>query len=160
MNNDLNIAKGLSTEVRAILDDSGEICGSFFLADHAPNHYGDETLLDLLNHSGKQFVPFDQCDGLPLVLVQKAKILGLRPKYSNSQQWPRMDNDDESCWAQAKVVFAEFSLEGRVFTGDMQPERRRLADLLNHENLFFMFETEEEPWIINKNLMNYLEPLA
>ncbi len=160
MSSDLNIAKGLSTEVKALMTDSREYCGRFFLADYAQNHYGEETLLDLLNNAEKQFIPFEKSDGAPVILIRKCQILGLRPVYPNSTQWPRMNNGDKHSWPAAKVIFAEHSLEGCAYTGDMQPKRRRLMDLLNHGNPFFLFETDEGPWIINKNLIKYLEPLA
>jgi len=160
MNRDLNIAKELSTEVKVFLADAPEMNGRFFLADHAQNHYGEETLLDLLNNAEKQFIPFALGANSRVILISKAKILGLSPKFSNSDQWPRMDDPDEYSWPLAKVVCSEFSLEGRAYTGDMQPERRRLADLLNSSIEFFVFETKDGPWIFNKNLLHYLEPLV
>jgi len=62
MNRTLQIEKGLSTEVVALMADRQEITGRFFLADHAQYHFGPENLLDILNNSGKQFVPFAQDD--------------------------------------------------------------------------------------------------
>ncbi len=46
MNRNLQIAKGLSTEVLALMADWQEIRGRFYLAEQAQNHYGGETLLD------------------------------------------------------------------------------------------------------------------
>ena len=139
--------------------DSQEICGRFFLADNARNHYGEETLLDLLNHTSKEFIPFAQSDDGPMILIKKSAILGLQPTVPNADQWPKMSHSNDQCWPSAKITFAQQTLEGNAYTGDMPPERRRLADLLNHDHLFFIFETEAGPWVINKNLMKYLEPL-
>jgi len=160
MNRALQIEKGLSAEVVALMADRQEIRGRFFLADHAQYHFGPENLLDVLNNSGKQFVPFAQDAASAVVLIQKSLIAGLQPSRPDCGDWPRSQNDDPQCWQPAKIDFAGFSLEGRVFTGDMQPNRRRLADLLNHGNPFFVFDTDEGPWIINKNLLNLLVPLV
>lgn len=159
MTSKLQIAKGLSTEVLALMADWQEIRGHFYLAEHAENHYGKETLLDVLNNSEKAFVPFAQDDEAPLVLIQKSRIVGLKPSDPESQEWPRMNEADDSCWQNAKMAFAGFTLEGRAYTGDMEPHRRRLADLVNHGQTFFIFETEDGPWIINRDLLNHLVPL-
>lgn len=160
LNCELNIPKGLSTEIRVVLADSQEICGQFFLADFARDHYGEETLLELLNQAGKEFIPFEQSENGAVVLVGKSQIIALKPEFANSAKWFECSDQDTDSWPSAKIVFSGFSLEGRLYTGDMQPQRRRITDLLNHQNNFFVFETEEGPWIINKILMKYLEPLS
>jgi hypothetical protein len=160
MNRKLQIAKGLSTEIFALMADWQEIRGRFYLADHAQNHYGEETLLDVLNHPGKQFVPFCQEQEDSVVLIHKARIVGLRPSGADGEDWPRIDDPDEDCWQTAKMAFAGFTLEGRAYTGDMQPHRRRLADLVNYGETFFIFETDEGPWIVNRDLLNHLVPLT
>lgn len=160
MTNILQIAKGLSTEVFALMADWQEIRGHFYLAEHAQNHYGKETLLDVLNIPGKDFVPFAQGEDVPLLLIQKSRIVGLRPTDPESTEWPSMQETGENCWPRAKMAFAGFTLEGRAYTGDMEPHRRRLADLLNHGQTFFIFETDEGPWIVNKDLLNHLVPLT
>lgn len=160
MTNILQIKKGLSTEVLALMADWQEIRGHFYLAEHAQNHYGQETMLDVLNRSGKDFVPFAQDDQAPLVLIQKSRIVGLRPSDPGSPEWPQMPERDDQCWPRAKMAFAGFTLEGRAYTGDMEPHRRRLADLLNLGETFFIFETDEGPWIVNKDLLNHLVPLT
>ncbi len=71
-----------------------------------------------------------------------------------------MQESDEHCWPQARMAFAGFTLEGRAYTGDMEPHRRRLADLLNYGQTFFVFETDDGPWIVNKDLLNHLVPLT
>jgi len=160
MNIGLQIAKGLSTEVLALMADWQEIRGCFYLADHVQNHYGQETILDILNHPGKPFIPFAKDGEASVVLIQKSRIVGLRPSSAESDQWPRTQDGDERCWPPAKMSFAGFSLEGRAYTGDMPPHRRRLADLLNYGQTFFVFEADEGPWIVNKDLLNQLVPLA
>ena len=95
-----------------------------------------------------------------MVLIQKLRIVGLRPSCIDNCQWPRTNDDDEDSWISAKMAFAGFTLEGRAYTGDMQPHQRRLSDLLNHGPTFFVFETDEGPWIVNKDLLNHLVPLA
>ncbi len=160
MNRTLQIEKGLSTEVVALMADRQEITGRFFLADHAQYHFGPENLLDILNNSGKQFVPFAQDDVTAEVMIQKSLIAGLQPRYSDCGDWPPTRVDDPQCWQPAKIVFAGISLEGRAHIGDLHPDRRRLADLLNHGNPFFVFDTDEGPWIINGNLLNLLAPLV
>ena len=97
MSSKLQIAKGLSTEVMALMADWQEIRGHFYLAEQAENHYGKETLLDVLNHPGKEFVPFAQDDDVPLVLIQKSRIVGLRPSNPESTEWPRTEDGDENC---------------------------------------------------------------
>ena len=160
MNRKLRIEKGLSTEILALMADWQEIRGRFYLADHVQNHYGQETLLDVLNHPGKPFIPFAQDGEESVVLIQKSRIVGLRTSCANSVEWPRTQEDDEDCWPPAKMAFAGFSLEGCAYTGDMPPHRRRLADLLNYGQTFFVLETDESPWIVNKDLLNHLVPLA
>ncbi len=160
MSSKLQVEKGLSTEVFALMADWQEIRGHFYLADYAQNHYGQETLLDVLNHPGKQFVPFSQDDETPVMLIQKSRIVGLRPSCPDSDQWPRTQDSDEACWQEAKMAFAGFTLEGRAYTGDMEPHRRRLADLVNYGQTFFVFETDEGPWIVNRDLLNHLVPLT
>lgn len=154
----LHINKGLSTEVVALMADWQEISGHFYLGEHAQNHYGRENLLDVLNAPGKDFVPFAQDDQTPLLLIQRSRIVGLRPSCANSADWPKMKVNDDQNWLQAKMAFAGFTLEGRAYTGDMEPHRRRLSDLLNYGQTFFVFETDEGPWIVNKDRLNHLVP--
>ena len=160
MTSNLQIAKSLSTEVLALMADWQEIRGRFYLAEHAEKHYGKETLLDILNNSEKAFVPLAQDDDSPLVLIQKSRIVGLKPSSPDCEDWPQMPELNEQCWQRARMAFAGFTLEGRAYTGDMEPHRRRLADLVNQGRTFFMFETEDGPWIINKDLLNHLVPLT
>ena len=160
MNRNLQIAKGLSTEVLALMADWQEIRGRFYLAEHAQNHYGGETLLDVLNHPGKPFIPFCQEEEDSVVLIHKTRIVGLKPSGADDEAWPRIQDDNEDCWQAAKMAFAGFTLEGRAYTGDMEPHRRRLADLLNLGQTFFVFETDDGPWIVNRDLLNHLVPLT
>jgi len=160
MNQKVQIAKNLSTEVLALMADWQEIRGRFYLADHAQNHYGEETLLDVLNHPGKAFIPFCQEHEDSVVLIHKTRIVGLQPSGADYEKWPRIENVDDDCWQAAKMAFAGFTLEGRAYTGDMEPHRRRLADLLNLGQTFFVFETDDGPWIVNRDLLNHLVPLA
>ncbi len=160
MDNSLQIVKGLSDEVIALMADWQEIRGRFYLGDQAQNHYGKETLLDVLNNPGKDFVPISQDEDNPMVLIQKSRIVGLHPENPETSDWPKVQECSEDCWKTAKMSFAGFTLEGRAFTGDMEPHRRRLADLLNLGPTFFLFETDEGPWIVNKDLLNHLVPLA
>ncbi len=160
MNRNLQIAKGLSTEVLALMADWQEIRGRFYLAEHAQNHYGGETLLDVLNHPGKPFIPFCQEEEDSVVLIHKARIVGLKPSGADDEQWPRVQDVDANCWQEAKMAFAGFTLEGRAYTGNMEPHRRRLADLLNQGQTFFVFETDDGPWIVNRDLLNHLVPLT
>ena len=158
MNRTLQIEKGLSTEVVALMADRQEIRGRFFLADHAQYHFGPENLLDVLNNSGKPFVPFAQDNEAAVVLIQKSRIAGLQPSRPDCGDWPRTQDDGAQDWQPAKIEFAGLSLVGCACTGDLQPNRRRFADLLNHGNPFFVFDTDEGPWIINRNLLNILVP--
>ena len=158
MNCNLNIVKGLSTEVRTRMKDSQELTGRFFLSDQSRNHYGEETLLDLLNNPEKKFVPFTQSGQAPVLLIQKSEILSLQANENNCQEWAAVIHMDESCWPPTRVIFDGFSLEGKAYTGDLQPERRRLTDLLNQDQDFFILKTEDSPWIINKTFIKYLEP--
>ncbi len=158
MENKLQITKGLSDEVLALMADWQEIRGQFYLGEQAQNHYGKETLLDVLNNPEKDFVPFSRDEGTLMMLVQKSRIVGLHPANSEINNWPRMQEDGDDCWKPAKMAFAGFTLEGRAYTGDMEPHRRRLADLLNLGPTFFLFETDEGPWIVNKDLLNHIVP--
>ncbi len=160
MENNFQIIKGLSDQVIALMADWQEIRGHFYLGDQAQNHYGKETLLDVLNNPEKDFVPFSQDEDTPLVLIQKSRIVGLHPSNPETAAWPTVQDCSEDCWKAAKMAFAGFTLEGRAYTGDMEPHRRRLADLLNLGPTFFLFETDEGPWIVNKDLLNHLVPLA
>ncbi len=160
MNMDLQVTKGLSTEIVALMADWREIRGRFYLADHAQNHYGAETLLDVLNHPGKQFIPFAQHEEESVVLLHKARIVGLRPNCPDADAWLNIPDFGPECWQPAKMAFAGFVLEGRAYIGDMPPHRRRLADLVNQGQMFFLFESEEGPWIVNKNLLNHLVPVT
>ncbi len=149
-------AKSLSAEVFALMADWQEIRGRFYLSEYAQNHYGEETLLDILNHPGKQFVPFAQDDHKDVVLIHKTRIVGLRPSRDGDTPWSQLSAQDEDCWLPAKMAFAGFKLEGRAYIGDMEPHRRRLSDLVNYGQTFFLFETDEGPWIVNKELLNHL----
>ena len=160
MNSRLQVTKSLSSEVIALMADWQDIKGQFYLSTHAQNHYGEETLLDVLNHPGKQFVPFAQEDEDSVVLIQKSRIVGCRPSNQDDGGWVQTLDDDELCWAQATIAFAGYTLEGRAYTGDMQPHRRRPADLLNYGPTFFVFEADGVPWIVNKDLLNHMVPLT
>ena len=159
MANSFQVKKALSTEVLALMADWREIQGQFYLSEQAERHYGRETLLDVLNAEGKDFVPFAQGEETPLVLIQKSRIVGLKPSDPDCQEWPHTENQDEDCWKPARMAFAGFQLEGRAYTGDMETHRRRLADLLNLGPRFFVFETDDGPWIVNRELLNHLVPL-
>ena len=158
MNRTLQIEKGLSTEVQALLADQQEIRGRFFLADHAQYHFGPENLLDILNNFGKRFLPFAQDDVSTEVLIQRSRIAGLRPRHAESPDWPPTPDEDPQAWLAAKIVFAGITLEGHAYLGDMHPDRRRLTDLLHFGNPFFVFDTNEGPWIINRDLLNLVVP--
>lgn len=155
----LQAEKGLSTEVLALMADHQEIQGRFFLADQAQYHFGPENLLDVLNSGGKQFLPLAQDDVSAVVLIQWSRIAGLRPRNADCPDWPTTPADDPRCWQAAKISLSGTTLEGRAYLGDLHPDRRRIADLLNHCDPFFVFETDEGPWIINRNHLNLLAPL-
>lgn len=160
MNRTLQMEKGLSTEILAVMADQQEIRGRFFLADHAQYHFGPENLLDVLNNCGKKFLPFVQ-DGAPSVmLIQWSTIAGLQPGHPDNHDWPPTPEDDPQCWQNAKISFAGISLEGRAYLGDLHPDRCGVSDLLNYGDPFFVFETAEGPWIINKAHLNLLVPLS
>jgi len=112
MNSDLRFAKGLSTEVCLIMADSREIKGRFFLADNAKNHYGEETLLDVLNNAGNEFAPLGQQQGEQVLLLKKDQILGLKPQYANSENWPQTDDSQVDGWVPARIAFPGLTLEG------------------------------------------------
>jgi hypothetical protein len=160
MDTSFKVAKGLSAEVLALMADWQEIRGHFYLSDYAENHYGRETLLDVLNREGHPFIPFAQDEETPLLLIQKTRIVGLRPSETESEDWPHMSDAGEDCWQQARMAFAGFTLEGKAYVGDMQPHQRRLKDLLNHGPSFFIFESTDGPWIVNRDLLNHLVPLS
>jgi hypothetical protein len=160
MTRSLQIPKGLSTEVRVVMTDGQEITGRFYLAENARNHPGRESLLDLLNDSGKAFLPFRQDERDDVVLVRQSRILGLQRVRDDDEAWSRSGSGDEGNWQAAEISLAGFSLTGSANTGDMPPQRQRLADLLNHEDPFIEFETDEGSWFINKNTLNLLVPLA
>ncbi|MCP4290503.1 MAG: hypothetical protein GY780_01540 [bacterium] len=161
MTQSLNLVTGQSIELIVTLAGEREIQGWFFLAAQTQNHSGQETLLDLINNPEKQFIPFKQVDDAPVVVIRKSQIVRLRPNHPNSHQWfgqgPECGDD---CWPHAEIAFSDLGLNGRLYTGEMPPERRRVTDLLNHKNQFFVFESEDGPWIINKNLIQYLVPKA
>ena len=160
MNRTLQMEKGLSTEVLALLADQQEIRGRFFLADEARYHFGPENLLDVLNNCGKRFLPFAQDDEAAVGLVQGSRIAGLHPRHGDRNGLPQALDEDPRCWQSARIEFAGIALEGRAYLGDMHPDLRRIADLLNHGNPFFVFDTDEGPWIINRDHLNLLAPLA
>jgi hypothetical protein len=154
----LQTEKGLSTEILALMADRQEVRGRFFLADQAQYHFGPENLLDVLNKGGKQFLPLAQDDVSEVVQIQWSRIAGLKPRQVACPDWPTPE-DDPQCWQAAKISFAGTTLEGRAYLGDLHPDRRRITDLLNHCDPFFVFETDEGPWIINRNHLNLLAPL-
>ena len=160
MSHSLQIAKGLSTEILVVMADRQEFRGRFFLADNARNHYGQEHLFDVLNDSGKAFLPFCQEGRDDVMLVRKSRILGLQQVHDADLAGTRVRDDREEAWQAAEIALVDFTLVGRAYTGDLPPDRRRLADLLNHGDRFLEFETGEGPWIVNKDLVNYLVPLA
>jgi len=158
MTDALKIQKGLSTEILATMADGQDICGRFYLADHAQSHYGQETMLDVLNRVGQPFVPFLMDDQQTVVLIQKSRIIGLRPSADESLVGLPTFDEDEKYWPPAQIYLAGKPLDGHAYTGDLQPEKRRLTDLLNDPAPFFRFETESGSWIINKNRLNFLVP--
>lgn len=160
MTRTMQIEKGLSTEVLALMADQQEIYGRFFLADEAQYHFGPETLLDVLNNSGKRFLPLAQDEAPNEGLIQRSRIVALQPRHNDFHDWPQTQDDDPQNWQPARIAFAGISLEGRAFLGDMHPVLRLLTDLLNHGDPFFVFDTDEGPWIINRNHLNFLIPLG
>lgn len=83
-----------------------------------------------------------------------------QPSNGEHWEWLGTKDEDENSWIPAKMAFAGFTLEGRAYTGDMPPSQRRLSDLLNYGPTFFLFETDDGPWIVNRDLLNHLVPLA
>lgn len=160
MDQSLQINKGLSTEVRVLLADGQEIQGRFFLAENARNHLGQENLLDLVNDPGKIFLPFCPKEGDNVILVRKSRIRGLQLDLDDHGEGSMEQGNHEQNWLPAEISMAGMHLEGHANTGGLPPERRRLADLLNHEDAFIEFESDYGPWILNKNHLNYLVPLA
>ena len=160
MDYSLQINKGLSTEVRALLADGQEIQGRFFLAENARDHAGQESLLDLFNNPNKVFLPFCPKEGDHVILVRKSRIRGIQTTIDGPDDGTGDRRDDGANWLPAEISMAGMHLEGHAYTGDLPPERRRLADLLNHGDSFIEFESDYGPWILNKNHLNYLVPLA
>ncbi len=160
MNRVLQIAKGQSSEVVALMADGKQLRGRFFLARCAQDHYGQETLLDVLNRPGTPFVPFVREGEADVVLIQTCRIAGLRPRHADCVDWPQAQEGDQERWPPASIELAGRRLLGGACTADLPPDRCRLADLLNHENCFFVFRTDDGPWIINKTLLNLMVPLA
>lgn len=145
-------------EIKALMTDGQDIRGRFFLSDQAQNHYGQEYLLEVLNHTDDRFIPFMMDDDETVVLMQKTRIVGLQPSDLKDHDWPHAGSANQASWPAAQIIMAGRTVDGWAFTGDLQPENRRLTDLLNHCDSFFFFDSDSGPWIINKTHLNFLVP--
>lgn len=131
----------------------GILQASFFLHDNGPR--GPERLLERLN-DGEMFLPLRAVDG-QVQLWRKAA-------FHRVVCWEPLPELEEYRLAgvqrvRVRVVFPGGELlEGRVSLL-LPTMRRRVSDLFNHADRFFLIETDNGSVILNKEAVEAVQPL-
>jgi hypothetical protein len=140
---------------RVTLFGGKRVNGEFFTEAAARTHYGPETLLELLNNDTRTFVPFNAEGGTMLLNRESVRLVEFdSPELLDVFVRP----DNEYIYA-VKIVLRtetqELALQGFCYTGDLHPESRRPADLLNSRDKFLMFYSTGSLMLVNKDAVSH-----
>ncbi len=122
----------------------GSLDVHFFLAYHAENHPGAETILDVLN-SEKTFIPLEDILTDEILLIGKTEIMYL--SLPSGESFP---DNLEAVAIPAKVELLNGEImEGKFFT-DLPPDKLRLSDFLNYTPQYISLWRDQNSLILNK----------
>jgi hypothetical protein len=140
---------------RVTLFGGKRVTGEFFAESATKTHEGPETLLELLNHGERAFIPFNGDKGTLLLHRRSIRLV----------EFDSPELLDLFVGVEAKHVFElkimlrtelqELSLQGKCYTGDQHPESRRPVDLLNASDPFLLFYSTGSLMLINKDSISH-----
>jgi hypothetical protein len=155
-NKDLRIKKqGQRAEVHLI--SGASLTGDFFLSGQAQSRRGSETLMDVFNDSLRVYLPFTEGESGAFHLLNKRHIVMVELQESDLSQVLGFDSESDLPTQSVRLSYGsdDSSLSGEAYVGDLHPDNRRLADLLNHEANFFLLLAEEKCYLVNKYQMHF-----
>jgi hypothetical protein len=135
---------------------SGEkVSGEFFVAAASPQHPGSETLAELLNDNGREFVPFQTAEGMYLINRSTVRTV----EFGSPDLIELFTRPDNECIYALQVVMKvdaeQIVLQGFCYTGDLRPENQRPVDLLNAPDMFILFYCDNRLVLCNKNAISH-----
>ena len=135
-----------------ICSDESRLTGSFFVSLRAPNHEGDELVLDLLVGE-RNYLPFELDEG-EIVLVQKRCIVMVVLKV---REMKRIISYQHKIPAKVRFLSGKI-IEGKVYS-DLRRTRARLSDFLNQSKAFFYFEVGDKDYLVNSQYIKIVSPI-
>lgn len=122
-----------------------------FLSAFAEHHRGEETLTDLLARP-KQFVPFLDQEGRP-VLLRRDAIAWIKVTEPERVEWLFYEMRVGVPRERVRLTFSD----GEELAGDLfaiAPEgKRRVSDLMNEAPGFFHLEASDGLYLVNRGLV-------
>jgi hypothetical protein len=132
--------------------DESRLNGNFFVSLRAPNHEGNELVLDLLL-SEKTYLPFELDEG-KIVLLQKGCIVMVVLKVREMKM---------STFYQQKIPAKVHLLSGKTIEGevysDLPRTHARLSDFLNQSKVFFYLEVGDKDYLVNSQFVKIVRPI-
>jgi hypothetical protein len=122
----------------------GSLDVHFFLAYHAENHSGAETILDVLN-SEKTFIPLEDIFTNEILLIGKTEIMYLSLSLDKT-----MPARFEAVAIPVKVELLNGEIMEGKFLTDLPPDKLRLSDFLNYTPQFISLWRDDTNLILNK----------
>ncbi len=129
--------------------------GEFFLDNATPLHEGPETLLELINNNSRTFVPFHTERGTLLLNRLAIRIV----EFDSPEVVAAFVQPDNPFIHDLRIVLRtetqELSMQGFCHTGELHPQSRRPADLLNTPDAFLLFYSTGTLILVNKAGISY-----
>ncbi len=134
------------------LSDASTLQGELFLDGGHAHRTGADRVIALLNDP-RSFLPFkDEASGRMLVLARD-RIATVELMDSGMGIGFELDPDPTQSLREVTFVVGSppRELRGVIYTGNLPPERRRVTDLLNVEELFVALVVGSRTTLINKH---------
>ena len=134
-------------DARLVLSDGSEVTGVLF-ANTSGRHGAPESISDVLNDPSRRFVAVREQDTARILVVAKTAIryAGFRAvDFADLSPRP----NQTSLWHSVVTLDGGESFAGEVFIGEMRPERRRVVDVLNAGDPFFLMWVDAQPRLVN-----------
>lgn len=133
----------------------GVVSGEFFTSLDTPRRAGPETLLDLLNDETRSFVPFQTAEGVHLLNRAAIRLVEF-DSAELREVFERPDNEFVyGLNIELRTETQQVALQGCCYTGDLHPDARRPADLLNAPEMFLLVYREGKLTLVNKNSISH-----
>ena len=135
-----------------ICSDESRLNGSFFVSLRAPNHEGNELVMDLLVGE-RTYLPFELDEG-KIVLIQKGCIMTVVLK---DREMKMIISYQQKIPAKVHLLSGK-TIEGNVYS-DLPRTHARLSDFMNQSKTFFYIEVGHKDYLINSQFVKIVRPI-